>query len=73
MHKFLEGYKGIEEPRQIWTSLVVSVPTFCNGPGQWAGILGNMGKGKCCSGKPAERVCQFISRKSSMIGDPLEA
>jgi len=30
-----------------------------------------MGKGKCCSGF-GEQVCQFISGKSSMTGDPLE-
>jgi len=42
---------------------VTNVPNLCNGRGQWA--LGrNMVKGECCSGL-SERVCQFISRKSS--------
>jgi len=43
---------------------VASIPNFCNGWGQRAE---NMGKGECCSGF-SERVCQFISRKSSMTG-----
>jgi len=45
----------------------VSYP--CNDQGQWAG---NVGKGKCCSGF-VKQVCRFITRKSSMTGDPLEA
>jgi len=36
---------------------------------QWAE---NMSKGECCSSF-GERVCQFISGKSSMTGAPLEA
>jgi len=48
---------------------VASVSNLCNGRCQWAG---SMGKGECCSGF-GERVCQFISGKSSMTGDPLEA
>jgi len=48
---------------------VASVSNLCNGPCQWAG---NMNKGDCCSGF-GERVCPFISGKSSMTGDPLEA
>jgi len=35
----------------------------------WAG---NMEKGECCTGL-GERVCLFISGKSSMTVDPLEA
>jgi len=48
---------------------VASVPNLCNGRCQWAG---NMSNGECCSGF-GKRVCRFISRKSSMTGDPLEA
>jgi len=33
---------------------------------------GNMGKRECCSGF-SERVCQFITGKSSGTEDPLEA
>jgi len=35
-------------------------------------LAGNMGKGECCSGF-SKRVCRFISGKSSVTGDPLEA
>jgi len=48
---------------------VTSVSNLSNGRGQWAG---KMGKGECCSGF-GKRVCQFISVKSSVTGDPLEA
>jgi len=48
---------------------VTSVSNLCNGQCQWAG---NKGNGKCCSGF-VEQVCPFISRKSSMTKDPLEA
>jgi len=43
---------------------IASVPNLCNGRCQWAG---NMGNEECCSGF-GERVCQFISGKSSMTG-----
>jgi len=48
---------------------VVSVSNLCNGRCQWAE---NMSKRECCSGF-GERVCPFISGKSSMTGDPLKA
>jgi len=48
---------------------VASMSNLCNGWCQWAR---NMNKGECCSGF-GERVCPFISGKSSMTGDPLEA
>jgi len=38
---------------------------LCNDRDQW---YGNMGKGECCSGF-GERVCQFITGKSSMTGE----
>jgi len=38
---------------------------ICNDWGQWAG---SMGKGECCSDF-GERVRQFITRKSSVIGN----
>jgi len=47
---------------------VASLSNLCNGRSQWAG---NMGKGECCTA--GKRVCPFISGKSSMTGDPLEA
>jgi len=48
---------------------VASVSNLCNNQCQWAG---NMGNGERRSGL-GKRVCPFISRKSSMTGDPLEA
>jgi len=48
---------------------VASVSNRCNGRYQWTG---NMDSGECCSGF-SERVCPFISGKSSMTGDPLKA
>jgi len=45
------------------------VPNLCNVQGQWAG---NVGKGESCSGF-GWQVFQFISDKSGMTGDPLEA
>jgi len=48
---------------------VVSVSNLYNGPNQWAR---NMGNEESCSGF-GKRVGPFISGKSSMTGDPLEA
>jgi len=42
---------------------------FVSTGGHWAG---DMGKGESCSGF-RERVCQFITGKSSVTGDPLKA
>jgi len=48
---------------------VANVSNLCNG---WCQCAWNMGKGERCSDF-GERVCQFISGKSSMTGDQLEA
>jgi len=48
---------------------VASVSNLCNSLSQGAG---NMGNGKCCSGI-GKQVNPFVSGKSSMTGDPLEA
>jgi len=48
---------------------IASVSNLCNGRCQWAG---NMSNRECYSGF-GERVCPFISGKSNMTGDPLEA
>jgi len=48
---------------------VAVVPNLSNDRGQSAR---NMGKGQCCSGF-GEQVCQFITVKSSLTGDPLKA
>jgi len=48
---------------------VASVSNLCNSRSQGAE---NMGNGECCFGF-VKRVCPFISEKSSMTGDPLEA
>jgi len=48
---------------------VLSVSNLCN---SWSQGAGNMGNGECCSGF-GKRVCLFISRKSNMTEDPLEA
>jgi len=48
---------------------VASVSNLCNSRSH---EVGNMGNGECCSSF-GKRVCPFISGKSSMTGDPLEA
>jgi len=48
---------------------VVSVSNLCNVRCQWARNIGNR---KCCSGF-GKQVYLFISGKSSMTADPLEA
>jgi len=48
---------------------VASVSNLCNGRCQWAG---NKSERNYCSGF-GERVCQFISKKSNMTEDSLEA
>jgi len=48
---------------------VASVSNLCN---SWSQRAGNMGNGECCSGF-GKRVCPFISGKTNMTGDPLEA
>jgi len=68
--QFLRGnLTGETVMRKISPKRVASVPNLCNNRGR---LAGNMGNGECCSGF-GEQVCQFISGKSSMTGDPLEA
>jgi len=52
-----------------YLSRVTGMPNLCNDLGKWAG---NMGKGECCSGF-GKRTRQFITGKSSVTRDPLEA
>jgi len=56
--------KKISSPQRV-----ASVSNLCSGRCQW---VGNMSNGECCFGF-GERVCPFISGKSSMTGDPLGA
>jgi len=56
--------KKISFPRRV-----AGMPNPCNDRDQ---LAGSMGKGECCSGF-VKRVCQFITVKSSVTGNPLEA
>jgi len=56
--------RKISSPQRI-----ASVSNLYNSRSQWEG---NMSNGECCSGF-GKRVCLFISGKSSMTGDSLEA
>jgi len=55
--------RKISSPRRI-----VGMTNLCNDLSQWAG---NMEKGESCSGF-GERVCHFITGKSSVTENPLE-
>jgi len=64
-----EEAEGILQGKSSSPQRVTSVSNLCNSRSQGAG---NMGNGECHSGL-GKRVCPFISGKSSMTGDPLEA
>jgi len=69
----LEETKGIWQKRELWKisspRRAAGVSNLCNDRDQWTV---NMGKGECYFGF-GERVCQFITGKSSVTGNPLEA
>jgi len=57
------------ERKVLSSGSIAGMPYLCNDRDQWAG---NMGEEECRSSF-GERVCQFVTGKSSVIGDPLKS
>jgi len=61
--------KDGEGPAPLWKPGIWQKREYMKLPGKWAGDMGE----EECRSSFGKQVCQFVTGKSSAIGDPLEA